>query len=267
MTDASTGQIAQTAADVYEQFFVPALFQEWTAKVAKAAGVKAGDKVLDIACGTGVLAREIARRVGPDGRVVGLDRNEGMLAVARRRTPTIEWRSGRAEALPFEADTFDAVVSQFGLMFFDDRVKSIEEMWRVLAPGGRLAVAVWADLAHTQGYAAMTALLHRLFGATVADALRAPFVLGDPKAFVALFDEAEIPDAQLHTLTGWASFPSIEAWVHTDVKGWTLADMIDEAQYHTLLEAAQEHLRHFVQDDGSVGFESPAHIVTAKKPE
>jgi len=75
----------------------------------------------DVACGTGVLAREAAHRVGPHGAVAGLDLNEDMLGVARTKTPEIEWRQGRAEALPFEDASFDAVLSQFGLIFFEDR--------------------------------------------------------------------------------------------------------------------------------------------------
>src|SRR5690606_14251013 len=104
----------------------------------------------------------------------GLDRNEGMLAVARREAPGIEWRAGRAEALPFLDGAFDAVVSQFGLMFFEDRVAALREIWRVLRPGGRMALAVWDALDNIPGYAAMVVLRRRLFGDRIANELRAP---------------------------------------------------------------------------------------------
>jgi ubiquinone/menaquinone biosynthesis C-methylase UbiE len=259
------GQVTRSAAEVYEEFFVPALFREWAPRVAAAAGVRPGQKVLDVACGTGVLTREVASRVGPEGEVAGLDRNEGMLAVARRLAHGIAWREGLAEALPYDAGQFDAVVSQFGLMFFDDRQRALEEMLRVLRPGGKLAVAVWDRLETSPGYAQMTALLQRLFGEAVAAGLRAPFVLGDPAGLRSLFAAAGMPDVQIATETGSARFPSIEAWVHTDVKGWTLADMIDDAQYQLLLQAAQTELERFTVADGSVAFASPAHIVTAIK--
>lgn len=264
--DSDRGQITRSAAEVYEEFFVPALFQEWAPRVVRAAGIEPGHKVLDVACGTGVLAREAASRVGPGGQVTGLDRNEGMLAVARRKRPDVAWRQGVAEALPYDAGRFDAVVSQFGLMFFDDRPTALREMLRVLRPGGRLAVAVWARLETSPGYAAMTALLQRLFGEQVAGALRAPFVLGDPAGLLSLFAAAGIPDARVRTETGSARFPSIEAWVHTDVKGWTLADLIDEQQYQLLLRTAQSELTGFTNPEGRVAFASPAHIVTATKP-
>lgn len=265
MSDSDKGQVNRSAADVYEEFFVPALFAEWVARVADAAAVSPGQRVLDVGCGTGVLAREVAKRVSPDGAVFGLDRNEGMLAVAGRMSPDIDWRHGRAEALPYDDAGFDAVVSQFGLMFFEDRAAALSEMWRVLRPGGRLAVAVWDGLERTPGYAAMTALLQRLFDDTIADALRAPYILGDPDDLLALFAAAGIPDARVQTLDGRARFPSIESWVHTDVKGWTLADLIDDAQYETLKSAAPDALQSFVGEDGSVEFGSPAHIVTATK--
>ena len=138
-------------------------------------------------------------------------------------------------------------------------------MWRVLKPGGGLAVAVWDALERTPGYAAMTALLQRLFGERIADALRAPFALGDPEALVALAAQAGIR-AEVTTHKGTARFPSIEAWVHTDVKGWTLADMIDDGQYRLLQREAPRALQHFVQPDGAVVFEAPAHILCATKP-
>lgn len=265
MDDTITGQVTRSAADVYETFFVPALFLEWAAPMADAARLAPGQSVLDVACGTGVLARAAAQRVKPGGRVVGLDRNEGMLGVARRVAPDIEWRLGCAESLPFADRSFDAVVSQFGLMFFEDRGAAIAQMWRVLRPGGRLAVAVWDVLEHSPGYAAMTALLQRLFGERVADALRAPFVLGDPEALRALFTQAGVPGVEIATRDGTARFPSIDAWVHTDVKGWTLADMIDDAQYQTLRREAAKVLAVYEQDDGTVALRSPAHIVTATK--
>jgi ubiquinone/menaquinone biosynthesis C-methylase UbiE len=260
------GQVIRSAAEVYEAFFIPALFGEWAGRVADAAGVQPGQRVLDVACGTGVLARTVADRVGPNGSVVGVDLNEGMLAVARQEAPEIEWRQGRAEALPFDSASFDAVVSQFGLMFFEDRRATIQEMLRVLRPGGRLVVAVWDSLEHLPGYAAMTDLVQRLFGDQVADALRAPFVLGDPQNLRSLFAEAGVPDAQITTQEGTARFPSIQSWIYTDIKGWTLADVLDDAQFDRLLKEAERALRRFTTAEGTVVFSASAHIVTAAKP-
>lgn len=257
-----TGQVTSTAAEVYEAFFVPALFADWAPQICDAAGVAAGQRVLDVACGTGVVAREAARR---GAEATGLDRNPGMLAVARRLAPSIKWREGMAEKLPFDDDSFDAVTCQFGLMFFEDRMQALNEMMRVLRPGGRLAVAVWDSLDRTPGYRAMASLLQRLFRDETAALLRAPFALGEPDALRDLFSSAEIPAAVIDTRPGVARFPSIEAWVRTDVKGWTLADAIDDVQYAVLQNVAQTTLKTFTEPDGSVRFAAPAHIVTAMK--
>jgi ubiquinone/menaquinone biosynthesis C-methylase UbiE len=260
MDEGLKGQVTRSAAEIYEAFFVPALFRQWAPVVADAAGIKAGQRVLDVACGTGVLAREAA---GRGASVSGLDRNEGMLELARRIAPSLEWKAGRAEQLPFPDAGFDAVVSQFGLMFFDDRPQALREMRRVLKPGGRLAVAVWDKLESSPGYAAMAALLERLFGRRIAGELHAPFALGDAVVLRALFAEAGVRDITVTVRRGTARFPSIEAWVSTDVKGWTLADLIDGDQYDRLQREAAVALRPFVQSDGAVAFDAPALIAAA----
>ena len=112
----------RSPAEIYDEEFVPALFRPFAGSVADAAGIRTGQKVLDVACGTGVLTLAAAERVGPTGAAVGLDANPDMLTVARRKAAPIEWIDGRAEALPFADTSFDAVVSQFGLKFFDDRI-------------------------------------------------------------------------------------------------------------------------------------------------
>lgn len=262
---AETGQVSQDAAEVYEELFVPALFEPWAKRVAKAAGVGPGQDVLDVGCGTGVLTREAARRAWPGASVTGLDLNPGMLAVARRKEPKITWKEGRAEELPFPDEAFDAVVCQFSLMFFEHRTQAIEEMWRVLRPGGRLAVAVWDSLEHAPGYQELARFLEETLGEEAAQGLRVSFGLGDEAGLTDLFDQAGIPDAQLATLDGRARFPSLEAFFRAEVKGWTLADEVSEERYQELLAQAGQRLARFVEEDGTVGFPLPAHIVTADK--
>lgn len=261
------GHVSGSAADVYEEFFVPALFAAWAPRVADAARLGPGDRVLDVACGTGVLAREAARRTGEAGSVTGLDRNPGMLAVARRQGPGIVWQEGRAEALPFEDASFDAVVSQFGLMFFEDRTMALREMRRVSRPGGQIAVAVWDALDHAPGYAVLAELLHRLFGPKVAEPFRAPFILGDPEQLAALCSAAGLEMVHVARHDRPVHFASIDALVaaeHACV--WTLGGLLDDTQFERLRAAAQETLRPWLTGHGpGVEFVVPALIATAAR--
>ena len=241
MSDAERGQVISEAAEVYDSFFVPALFAQWTGVVLDAADVGAGHRVLDLGCGTGVLASAAVDRVGPSGTVAGLDPNEGMLRVAGRSELPIEWRTGVAEHLPFPDRSFDRVVSQFALMFFTDPAAALAEVARVTRPDGRIALAVWDRFEHNVGYARLAELLERLFGAASARALRAPFVLGDPGLLVDLAAQA-IAEPVVTAHRGTARFASLEAWLHTEIRGWTLADDIDDAGFDRLLRAAADAL-------------------------
>ena len=253
-------------AEVYEELFVPALFQQWASVVADAAEVGPGKSVLDVACGTGVLACAAADRVGPSGAVVGLDPSEEMLAVARRKDDTIEWLMGHAEAIPFPDESFEAVVSQFGLMFFENKAASLREMMRVLRPGGHLAVAVCDCLEHSPGYCRFAELLRSLFGSRVSDAFHAPFVLGDTQALLSLCVEAGIVGAKVTPHHGTVRFASIRALVSTErACVWTLGELLDDAQFEQLAKEAEQALRPFAAADGTLAFAMPSLIVTAAK--
>jgi SAM-dependent methyltransferase len=266
MTDPAL-QAQIDAASTYEQFFVPALFQEWPARVVAAANLQSGQRVLDVACGTGVLTRELARRAGTSGRVAGLDINPGMLTVARRQVPGVEFREGSADALPFADQSFDLVTCQFGLMFFADRARALREMLRVLVPGGRVVAVVWDSLDNTPAYAAEVRLLQRLAGDRAAEALRAPFVLGDRRVLVQLFESVGLKSPVIETHEGTARFPSIRSIVEADLRGWLpiWGVTLTEEKIQEILAAADRELKPYVTTDGGITFASPAHIVSAAK--
>jgi len=135
-----TFQISAEQAEIYESAFVPAIFAQWSPMLLDAVGAEPGQRVLDVACGTGVLARTAADRVGPTGKVVGVDLSEGMLSVARRLRPDIAWQRGDATDLPLADADFDVTVCQSALMFMPDATAALREMARVTRPGGRLVV-------------------------------------------------------------------------------------------------------------------------------
>jgi SAM-dependent methyltransferase len=265
MAEPERWQVSTDAAEFYESCFVPAIFGAWAGPVADAAGIRRGDKALDVGCGTGVLAREALRRVGQEGQVVGLDLNAGMLAVAARTEPNVEWRQGDAASLPFEDASFDVVVSQFALMYFPDRVPSLREMWRTLAPGGRLTVASWAPINHARGYQILVDIAARQCGHEAADVLAAPFVLGDPAELGELYADSGIPGAKVTLHEGSIQFPSVAEFIRIEVNGSPLADMLSDDAMQALAAESEDALVEFVVPSGAIVMPMDAHIVTAGK--
>ena len=265
----STTQLEEqiAAATAYEELFVPAIFGQWTPLVLAAAQVKPGQRVLDVACGTGVLAREASRQVGPTGHTTGLDISPGMLAAARRIAPAIDWKQGEAGDLPFPDGSFDAVVSQFGLMFFPERVEALQEMLRVLAPGGRIAVAVFDSLDNIPAYADEVILLERTAGAEAAEALRAPFVLGDKSLLFELAEDAGLGSIEVITHQGTADFPSIRTLVEADLRGWlpVMGVHLEEAHIQQILAEAEKTMKSYVNPEGRAVFPVTAHILTGNR--
>jgi SAM-dependent methyltransferase len=186
-----------TPAQLYESYFVPAMFAPWAELLVRECGVGPGDQVLDVACGTGIVARIAARTVGSAGRVAALDMNKAMLDVARNADASlpIEWHEGSALQLPFGDSEFDFVLCQHGLQFFPDRAKAVSEMRRVLRTGGRAAVLVLQELArHPVFERIMGSLAGRLQRPLAEFAV--PFALADVEAlrrpFVALFRDVQV---------------------------------------------------------------------------
>ncbi|TPE53773.1 class I SAM-dependent methyltransferase [Amaricoccus solimangrovi] len=257
--EARKGQITAEAAKVYEDFFVPALFGQFGPWLAEAAGI-GGGRVLDVATGTGVAARAARDR---GAAVTAVDINEGMLSVARRLAPGIEFLRAAAEALPFGEDAFDAVTCQFGLMFFDDRSRALTEMARVCRPGGRVAVAVFAGWRESPGYRDLIPLIGEIVGAEAAEALKAPFVLGGAGVLEALLAEAGLGGAAVSERIGRIRHASLDAWLDTEIGGWTLASMVDAPTLAALKSAARDRLSACCQPDGAVSFDAPARFAVA----
>jgi len=147
MTAHAQWQIAAPAAQLYEHIVARYILGPWAPVLVDAAQVTAGERVLDVACGTGVVARTAGVRAGPSGCVMGVDLNAGMIAVARALAKlagtTIDWLQGDALDLALPDASYDVVLCQQGLQFFPDKVRALREMRRVLRQDGRLALAVW----------------------------------------------------------------------------------------------------------------------------
>ncbi len=256
MTDHDRGQIDTGAAEVYDRFFVPALFGRFVEPIADATNVGPGDSVVDLACGTGALTRALRNRT--TGRVVGVDVNPAMVAVARRQGGNIEYREGDALDLGFPDRAFDVATCQFGLMFYPEPSRGIAEMARV---AGRGTVAVWDSIDRSEGYAAMQELFRDQLGDDAAASLDAPFAMGREGVLEALFAKAGVSSVSYSRIEGSGRFASVEEWVTTEVRGWTLGDSVSDEQLADLVAAARERLGRFATANECV-FGMAARVAT-----
>jgi SAM-dependent methyltransferase len=267
MNQAGQWQVVGTSAENYEQYLVPTIFGPWAENLLDLVEPKLGERVLDLACGTGILARLVAQRIGKGGRVVGLDLNQGMLAVARSIAPAdpVEWQEASALSLPFEPGSFDVVVCQQGLQFFPDRPLALAEMRRVLRPGGRVGISTWRGIAQAPGFAVLAAAVSEEFGGDTAAPLRGPFGLADESMLRGLLVDAGFRDVSIRSAVRTLEFPSIDAFAIRYLSASPLAGVVaqlhDEAR-EQLLARVRTGLGSHVTGDG-LRFPTESHLTTA----
>lgn len=202
-----------SAPENYERYFVPAIGAPLAAALVDVAGPQPGEQVLDVACGTGIVTRLLAERVGPTGRVAGLDGNPGMLAVARSVEPPdapISWHEGSAEKLPFSDDTFDIVTCQMGLQFFPDKIAALHEKRRVLTPVGRVVLNLPGPTPPM--FENLADALKRHVGPQAAGFVHVVFSLHDADEIRALMTEASFRDVRVDATTATFPIPADFMW-------------------------------------------------------
>jgi ubiquinone/menaquinone biosynthesis C-methylase UbiE len=263
-TTSESFRLSAAAAELYEAQFVPALFAEWAPRLIELAGVVPGQAVLDVACGTGIVARTVADRLGGRGCVVGLDLNEAMLAVARRVRPEIEWRQGDAARLPFPDAAFDVALCQMAFMFFPDRAQALREMARVVTAGGTVALAVPSRLASQPAYAPFVELAAHHAGAEATGLLGTYFASGDLDELQRLVAAAGLHRTATRTYMGTVTCPSIDAFVATEVESTPLRERISDEVYARIREGARELLRPFTKADGTAAIPLEGHVIAAR---
>lgn len=271
MSERSGWQLAgRSVAEAYEHYIKATFGDAWTQAFIQLAAPAEGDRVLDVACGTGAAARYSAPLVGPTGRVVGLDLNPGMLSIARGMPAPegipIEWREGNATALPFPNASFDLVCCQQGLQFFPDKAAALREMFRVLAPTGGLALAVWRGLEHQPFYAALTGALEHYVSPDAAASLRAAFTLAQAAELRTLLAGAGFRNIRIRIRSRLTRYPSLPEFVLGYVSGTPMADAVaalDEPTRTAMVEHVCSRLQDYVDDDGMAA-PWEAHFVTAQ---
>ena len=264
-----TWQLDDAGPDAYERYLVPTFFVPCAEVVADAAGIVAGSRVLDVACGTGIVARTVASRVGPQGSIVGADLNDGMLRVAASASqdsvPAITWVATDVAALPFDGAAFDVVVCQQGIQFFPDPGAALREIRRVLAPGGRLTLAMWRPVEHNSIFGPFIEVLDALGGDAVANVMRSPFA-GPPITSLrttvadAGFDRVSVTIEVIRV-----RFPSVEAYVRREVMSSPLRAPVGDlepAVRGAFVRDVEKRLDPWVDDRG-LAFPMETWIVTA----
>ena len=264
MSTADEMGLTPEAASGYEDFFVPAIFNQWPPVMISSAAVTKGEDVLDVGCGTGVLTRELTQHVGDDGSATGFDLSESMLGVARERCPDATFKQGNVTDLPFDDQSFDVVISSFMLMFVSDPEKALSEMRRVLKTGGRLVVSVWQGLENNVVYRKLVETTHEIAGAESANSLAWPFTLGEPGRLASIFRAAGIDDVAMSEHDGSARFPSVEDFVATEIQAWLLAESIDSDQIDAIVNKLRTKYPPFEGVSGAVSFPLNALVGKAK---
>jgi ubiquinone/menaquinone biosynthesis C-methylase UbiE len=269
-------QLGATAPVLYQRYLVPAMTAAWAADLADRAALQRGERVLDVACGTGVVARLAAERVTSTGRVAALDVNPGMLSVARSLPPVsgapIEWHEGSVLGLPFPAGAFDVVLCQLGLQFFPDRPGSLNEIRRVLVRGGRLALNVFAAIEHSPATHALANALDRQIGADASVAKRTEHALADREELRELVWAAGFRDVVIRSATKMVRFPSAGEYVRIQLAATPLASLMapfDATRRESLMAALTEEVgRTLSSYTGKEGLTFPqeVHIVLAGTP-
>lgn len=275
MSDRESGnggwQLAESGPEAYERYLVPELFGPWAEHLLESANLQPGDRVLDVGCGTGIVARRSAPRVGTDGRVVGLDLNDGMLDVARETSsdirPAIEWRRGDATDLPYADGSFDVVFCQQTLQFVSDPETALREMHRVLEPGGRLVMGVLRSLEFNHPYVVLAGALEAQLGDDAAEIMRSPFPAWVASDLRALVEAAGFENVRITIDIRSLRYPSTEEFLRREAASSPLADHLGAASssdVSAILDELDAELTAYTDDDGLV-FPIETHVVVARR--
>jgi SAM-dependent methyltransferase len=264
-------QMTGVGPEAYERHLVPAIFAPWATVLLDLADLRPGERVLDDACGTGVVARAARSRVGASGTVTGVDLNPGMLEVARivsgEAGQSIGWREANLEALPFADGAFDVVLCQQGLQFCPDKSAAVSELHRVLCEGGRLALSVWRDIGHSPYIRALSGALADHLGADASQRMSAPCSFGSADALRDVMKQGGFKDVRIRIDVLPMRVSSLEEFLPAQFVATPLAAdvaALDERARAALFADIERRLLPYMDDAGlAVPFE--AHSIIASR--
>ena len=261
-------QMDANAPELYERYLVPAITSHWANDLLDRVALKSGESVLDIACGTGVVARLAAQR-GHTGRLVGIDLNTAMLSTARAKSADIEWFQGSALDLPFANNSFDVALCQLGLQFFPDRMLALKEMVRVLRPTGRAGFSVFSAIERTPVALALVQALDKYLGAQSSRTKRSEHMSCDACEMEALAKRAGFQFVDVATVTKRFTFPSMLDYVRVQLTATPMAGLLKKTEAKEreglILAIANEALLRLAPSllaDGKLTFPQESFVVT-----
>jgi ubiquinone/menaquinone biosynthesis C-methylase UbiE len=249
----------------YDQFLGPLLFHHFADDLAGRLAVKPGLRVLETACGTGILTERLARRLAGQGTLGATDLNEPMIAHARTKAlRDVDWRQADATALPFDDGSFDAVLCQSALMFFPDATQALREMGRVCRPGGVIGVQVYSSLDAQPAYGPWVEMVARYAGPEAISLLSTYWAHGDLDVLTKRFEAAGLDVTGVRTRLGSAKWDSVDDLVQTEIGSTPLVDRISDDVQRRILASSHEVLDRF---GAGHGLEVPmeGHLVIARK--
>jgi ubiquinone/menaquinone biosynthesis C-methylase UbiE len=269
-------QVEGGAAELYQRHLVPAVTAGWAAGLVDLVGLRRGECVLDVACGTGVVARVAAERVGRTGRVAGVDINAAMLGVARSLPAgpgaRIGWVQGSVLSLPCADASHGVVLCQLGLQFVPGRLAALAQMRRVLMPGGRLGVSVYGPIERNPATFALAQALDRRLGPDASMTKRAEHALADAAVLRRLAGDAGFQRIKIVTETRTVHFDSVTDYVRIQLAATPLASLLqqhrpeqpDQALVEVLIADVAAALQPHQTADG-LAFPQEAHLLVADR--
>lgn len=265
-------QLTGSTAQAYERFLVPAIFAPWGRELLRSADPAPDARVLDVACGTGVLARIAADRLNADARITGVDINPDMIAVARtvapERAEPIIFVVSDACSLDLPGADFDTVLCQQALQFFDDRHAALSEMRRVLVPGGRVALSVLRPLRHNAAYRHFADALDHHAGPDAGAMMRSPFANLAADDLRDLMRGAGFAQVTIRIAVTSVRYPSVAEMVRQETVSSPLAAHVEglgDATRAALIEETGHLLADQLDDDGLV-LPVQTYLATAQRP-
>jgi ubiquinone/menaquinone biosynthesis C-methylase UbiE len=267
-------QLDGSSPELYQRYLVPAITIKWAEDLVDRAQPRAGEEVIDVACGTGIVARLAAKRMA-SGRVTGLDLNAGMLAVARTvpsEGAPITWVEGSALDLPFPSSRFDVALCQLGLQFFPNQGHALREMRRVLADSGRIAVSVYSSIERTPGANAFVLALDEVLGTDASRIKKGEHSFADPVQLKKLLADADFAAVNVNTVVQDIVFPSVIDYVSFQLLATPMAALLKDrgdAERQAIISSVAGKTASFSTPTalagGKFSFPQEAYVATARK--